>query len=39
MTGARFSPDPYLNEKNEQEKNGENDPIVLMKVWYSVSCD
>lgn len=34
LQGPGFCPDPYLNEKNEQEKNGEIDPVVLISLLY-----
>jgi len=34
LQGPGNSPDPYLNEKNEQEKNGKNDPVLLISLLY-----
>ncbi|PWR70828.1 hypothetical protein DLD82_15180 [Methanospirillum stamsii] len=34
LQGPGKCPDPYLNEKNEQEKNGKNDPVLLISLLY-----
>jgi len=36
--GPSSFPDPYLNEKNEPKKNGD-DPGLLMKVCNNVTGD
>jgi hypothetical protein len=34
LQGPGLCPDPYLNERNEQEKNGEKGFAVLIVLLY-----